>query len=106
MAGCVSGKPVDAAAAEDKAPVLLLLEAAAEDKAPVPAALAQDSAPEKGRDLDWALLRLLSGRCTRTGSAEIALSDLGAMSVSSVISLSIQLGGIVTSVIRVPALLT
>ena len=62
MAGGVSGKPVDAAAAEDIAPVLLLLGTEAEDIAPVPTARVQDSAPEKGRDLDWALLLLLSGR--------------------------------------------
>ena len=62
VAGGISGKPVDAAAAEDKAPVLLLLGTAAEDEAPVSLVLAHDSVPKKARVLDCALLVLLPGR--------------------------------------------
>ena len=86
MAGGVSGKPVDAAAAGDKAPVLLLFGTEVEDEAPVPPVPAHDSVPEKRRDLDCALLVLLSGRRIRIGSAEIALREAGTISVNSITS--------------------
>ena len=58
VAGGISGKSVDAAAAEDEALVLLLVGTAAEDEAPVPSVPAHDSVPKKARVLDCALLVL------------------------------------------------